>query len=280
MARKRDRFVECERNKAIRRVEGLRAELSESKWTESDKKAIERRIGEYERLIDQTRIFQDGKRVEGRTREMARAAAETMRDLNRETGVRREMRKLEHFEDTKGDMRNAIFQTEMNIASVGGKPTVSIGEKSFQMTDAQVRVFYRAYQNLWNTGNVPVSQRNERILEKGGFASLEEAFAVAMGTGDNAQRASIIEKLQQQAKGIEVEFTDEEATTLYNMLGEAQKRKSSPEPNTVASNTEQVATRQVGGETEIALTNEQKLQAIQNFLGDDFNEEDWSYLYE
>lgn len=277
---KRDRFVEFERNKAIRRVEGLRKVLSDRKWDAESARNIERRINQYENLIAQSRTFVGGKRVEGHTKETTRAAAEAMRDLSRETGIYRQTRKLESFSETRSESRNMLFQTEMNIASEGGRPTVNIGGKTFEMTDAMVRMFYRAYQPLWNTGNVSVKERNRVILEKGDFRTLEEAFAVFMGTGDNAMRAQIVDKLQRSQNGFDVEFNDEEATALYEMLGEAQKRKSSPEPGIISSNTEQVATRQVSNTSEVLLTDKEKLQAIQNFLGDYFEKSDWGYLYD
>ena len=144
---------------------------------------------------------------------------------------------------------------------------VTIGKKSFQMTDTMVRMFYRAYQPLWNTGNVSVKDRNAVILQKTGFKTLEEAFAVAMGLNNNFERALILDKSQNG-----MELSDSESQELYEMLSESQKVRY--ETGSIAINTAQIDAMHGAEEIKFSMTQEEINQALQNFLGDNFKRSD------
>ena len=262
---KRDRFREYARNAAIRRVEGLRDSLSSGRWNEESRQNIEHRISQLQNAIYESRTYADGKRIAGHTRESTLAAAKLLRTLTAETETRTQLRKLETFEKPSYAQRNLVFSQLMNIASANESVNVTIGRKSFQMNDTMVRMFYRAYQPLWNTGNVSVQDRNRVILEKTGFPTLEMAFAVMMGTGNNAQRAAIIDKMR---AGEEV--TDDEARELYGMLAEGQNM-GAYQAGQVAANTQMMATRNRGEQASeyLSMTRDEVLAALQTFLGDD-----------
>lgn len=277
MARKRDRYKEYARDAAQRRVEGLRKALSETRWNESSRQNIENRIKQLENAIYESRTYADGKRIAGHTQESTLAAAKMLRSLVEETPIQRQVKKLESFDKPSVAARNRMFTTMLNMASSGSDVTVTIGRKSFTLTENMARAFYRTYQDLWNTGNVAVNERNARILTKSGIRSLEEAFAVAMGIGNNYQRIQLLDKVQDS-----VPLTDDEAIELYAMLSEGQNNASYKRGHSgsIAANVTQIeATREVGS-SDFAyvarLTSDERLSAIRNFLGEDF---EWSDIY-
>ena len=267
---KRDRFREYAREAAKRRVEGLQKSLDTRTWNESSRRNIEQRISQLQNAIYESRTYADGERIAGHTKASTMAAAKLLRELVSETGTQRELRKMERFEKPSNAQRNVVFSQLMNVASANQNVNVTIGKKSFTMTDTMVRMFYRAYQPLWNTGNVSVQDRNRVILEKTGFPTLEMAFAVAMGTGNNAQRAEIIDKMQAGEQ-----MQDEEALELYNMLSEGQNM-GAYQAGQIAANTETMATRNEGARASeyLNMTREEVMSALRTFLGDDFKMSD------
>ena len=271
---KRDRYKEYARDKAIARVAGLKKALQETRWNEASRKNIENRISVLENTIFESRTFADGKRIAGHTKESTLAAAKMLESLVRETPIQRNLRKMESFERQSDSQRNKIFTDMMNLASQRDGITVTIGKKTFTMTDSMVRMFYYAYQDLWNTGNVSVKDRNAVILQQTGFRTLEEAFAIAMGTGNNYRRSQILEKAMNQEL-----MSDEETAELYNMLSEGQQNVSY-KAGSIAANTQQLATRMEGGGSGrryyLAMTEAERLSALRNFLGQNF---EWSDLY-
>ena len=268
----RDRFVEYARDKAIRRLEGLRASLQDNKWEENSRRNIETRMKQLENAIWESRTYADGKRIAGHTKESTRAAAEMLERLADSTGTRINLRKTTTFGFANDEARNQIFKTAMNIASTTNPINVTIGNKSFEMNDFMVRAFYRFYQPLWNTGSVAPSERNKVILQKTGFRTLEEAFAVAMGTDNNYETALMLERLA-SGEGI----TDEEALTLYGLMGEdAFKRYRSGE---IAANIEETAVRDSGSSAKFSMTQMEIEAALRNFLGNDYDNV-WDLLYD
>ena len=267
----RDRFKEYAREKAQRRLEGLRKSLKDNKWDPTSQYAVEQRIKQLENAIYESRTYADGKRIAGHTQESTRAAAMILERLANSTPIQRELKKEKTFEMPSDYQRNQMFTKFMDIASVSKSVTTTIGKKTFEMTDTMVRMFYRAYQPLWNVGNVPPSERNEIILQKTGFRTLEEAFAVAMGTGNNYERALMLDKMRNG-----MELSDQEAIELYSMLGESDtfvRYKSGD----IAANTEQLAIRSYSGNYQFDMTDEQIEDALRNFLGEDFS---WYDLYD
>lgn len=271
---KRDRYKEYARDAGIRRVEGLKKALAETRWNEASRQNIESRIKQLENAIYESRTYADGKRIAGHTKESTLAAAKMLQSLVEETPIQRVVRKMETFEKPSAATRNRMFTSMLNMASGGSDVTVTIGKKSFTMTENMVRQFYRVYQDLWNTGNVSVNERNARILSKSNISSLEEAFAIAMGLGNNYQRIQLLDKVQDSQP-----LTDDEAIELYAMLSEGQNNVKY-EKGQIALNTSQIeATREIGSSDisyVASLNDEQKLSAIRNFLGQDF---EWSDLY-
>ena len=269
---KRDRFREYARDAGIRRIEGLKKSLETRKWNEQSRQNIESRIHQLENAVYESRTYADGKRIAGHTKESTYAAAKLVKALVEETGTQLQLRKMETFEKPSYAQRNVVFTHLMNIASANQNVNVTIGKKSFQMTDTMVRMFYRAYQSLWNTGSVSVKDRNAVILQKTGFKSLEEAFAVAMGLNNNFERALVIEKSQNNAQ-----LTDKEAQMLYEMLSEGQKTryKVGKEPGAIALNTSQIdAMHNDTGEIKFSMTQEEINAALKNFLGQNFERSD------
>lgn len=274
---KRDRYKEYARDAGIRRVEGLKKALAETRWNEASRQNIEARIKQLENAIYESRTYADGKRIAGHTKESTLAAAKMLQSLVEETPIQRVVRKMETFEKPSVATRNRMFTSMLNMASGGSDVTVTIGKKSFTMTENMVRQFYRVYQDLWNTGNVSVNERNARILSKSNISSLEEAFAIAMGLGNNYQRIQLLDKVQDSQP-----LTDDEAIELYAMLSEGQNNASYKKgrSGSIAANTTQIEAIRETGSSDISyvasLNDEQKLSAIRNFLGQDF---EWSDLY-
>lgn len=264
---KRDRFREYARDAGIRRIEGLKKSLETRKWNEQSRQNIESRIHQLENAVYESRTYADGKRIAGHTKESTYAAAKLLKSLVSETGTQAQLRKMETFEKPSYTQRNVVFSQLMNIASANQNVNVTIGKKSFQMTDTMVRMFYRAYQPLWNTGNVSVKDRNAVILQKTGFKTLEEAFAVAMGLNNNFERALILEKSQNG-----MELSDSESQELYEMLSESQKVRY--ETGSIAINTAQIDAMHGAEEIKFSMTQEEINQALQNFLGDNFERSD------
>lgn len=264
---KRDRFREYARDAGIRRIEGLKKSLDTRKWNEQSRQNIESRIHQLENAVYESRTYADGKRIAGHTKESTYAAAKLLKALVSETGNQIQLRKMETFDKPTYTQRNVVFSQLINIASANQNVNVTIGKKSFQMTDNMVRMFYRAYQPLWNTGNVSVKDRNAVILQKTGFKTLEEAFAVAMGLNNNFERALILEKSQNG-----MELSDSEAQELYEMLSESQKARY--ETGSIAINTAQIDAMHGEGEIKFSMTQEEINQALKNFLGDNFERSD------
>ena len=264
---KRDRFREYARDAGIRRIEGLKKSLETRKWNEQSRQNIESRIHQLENAVYESRTYADGKRIAGHTKESTYAAAKLLKSLVSETGTQIQLRKMETFDKPTYTQRNVVFSQLMNIASANQNVNVTIGKKSFQMTDTMVRMFYRAYQPLWNTGNVSVKDRNAVILQKTGFKTLEEAFAVAMGLNNNFERALILDKSQNG-----MELSDSESQELYEMLSESQKVRY--ETGSIAINTAQIDAMHGSEEIKFSMTQEEINQALQNFLGDNFERSD------
>ena len=263
---KRDRFREYARNAGIRRIEGLKKSLETRKWNEQSRKNIEQRIHQLENAVFESRTYADGKRIAGHTKESTFAAAKLLRLLVSETGTQQQLRRMESFDKPSYTQRNVVFTQLMNIASTNQNVNVTIANKSFEMTDTMVRMFYRTYQKLWNTGSVSVKDRNAVILAKTGFKTLEEAFAVAMGTGNNYERSRIIEKMQN-----DVELSDAESQELYEMLSEG-IHGGAYKAGEVAANTTQIITNDTSDflNPDFDMTQEQIESALKNFLGDDY----------
>lgn len=261
---KRDRFREYARDAGIRRIEGLKKSLETRKWNEQSRQNIESRIHQLENAVYESRTYADGKRIAGHTKESTYAAARMLESLVKETGTQLQLRRMETFDRPSYTQRNVVFTHLMNIASANQNVNVTMGNKSFKMTDTMVRMFYRAYQQLWNTGNVSVKDRNAVILQKTGFRTIEEAFAVAMGMNNNFERALIIEKSQSGQ-----ELTDTEAKELYEMLSEGQKTRY--EVGSVALNTSQIDAMHDDGQVYFSMTKEEIASAIKNFLGPEFD---------
>lgn len=255
----RDRSKEYARNKAKRRLAGLQKSLQSEKWDEVSRKNIEARISEFKQVIADSYTYADGKRIAGRTKGFIESAMKRMKSLNNVTGIRREVEKQQEFKGLSTGVRNELFKDQLNTASMGESFTVNIAGKSFQITDSMVRMFYRTYQRLWNTGSSDRSKWNELILEKTGFRTLEAAFAFAMGLGDNYKRANILEK---KMRGIPL--TDNEAIALYGMLGE---RPDKYEAGDIALNTEQVDYDPY--EEVFNYTDDEIIAAIRAFTGND-----------
>lgn len=255
----RDRSKEYARNKAKRRLAGLQKSLQSEKWDEVSRKNIEARISEFKQVIADSYTYADGKRIAGRTKGFIENAMKRMKTLNNITGIRREVEKKQEFSGLSTGTRNELFKNQLNTASMGESFSVTIAGKSFQMTDSMVRMFYRTYQRLWNTGGADRSKWNELILEKTGFRTLEAAFAFAMGIGDNYKKANILDK-----KMHGIALTDEEAITLYGMLGE---RASKYGAGDVALNTEQVDYDPY--EEVFNYTDDEIIEAIRAFTGNE-----------
>lgn len=264
---KRDRFREYARDAGIRRIEGLKKSLETRKWNEQSRQNIESRIHQLENAVYESRTYADGKRIAGHTKESTYAAAKLLKSLVSETGTQIQLRKMESFEKPSYTQRNVVFSQLMNIASANQNVNVTIGKKSFQMTDTMVRMFYRAYQPLWNTGNVSVKDRNAVILQKTGFKTLEEAFAVSMGLNNNFDRALILDKSKNG-----MELSDSESQELYEMLSESQKVRY--ETGSIAINTAQIDAMHGAGTLKFSMTQEQIDSALKNFLGQNFERSD------
>lgn len=268
----RDRRKEYARNKARRRLAGLRKSLNDPKWDAESRSNIEGRIKQLENAIAESFTYADGKRIAGHTQKSTYAAARALEILSKETGTRAQLKKVTEFERMSSESANSMFSSFMRSASIDNELSVTIGNRQFTMNNAMVRMFYRVYQPLWNTGGASRAEWNDLILQKTGFRTLEMAFAYALGIGNNEREAEILQKLMENKR-----LTDEEAKGLYSLLGE-RTTKYGGDANMVGRAEQATIRESYEQPVAFTATRDEIEAAIRNFLRDDnftLSELDW-----
>lgn len=107
-----------------------------------------RQLDHYNDVIERTRAYSGGKKIQNRTAAERAAAVAELEALNRETFTATQERRA-----AKGS--NTQFKAEIKA--------VSGGQIIEGKTETQVRVFFRATQRAWE--GKPVSQRYEAIMD-------------------------------------------------------------------------------------------------------------------
>lgn len=259
----RDRSKEYARNKAKRRLEALRKSLYDGRWDETSRQNIERRMHNIESALYSSKTYENGKRISGHTKESTDRAVKLLEKLVSSTPIFRELQKVTKFKEPEYDARNEIFKEYMNMSSGDNRTTVTIENKTFVMQEMNVRFFYRFYQGLWNVNDIKPEDRNKVILQKTGFNTLEEAYAVAMGYGDNEQRAEILQKMKNN-----ITLTEEEQIKLYDMFGESQQYTSYKAGATSGQVTLETTRYKEAQSSVFTMTDDEILQALRNFFND------------
>lgn len=160
--------LQNERRKIARRIKSLQQAAKETQST-----TVASTIQEEIRMLQKAKRASKLRTKSGRvikshnTEEYKQNALRTLQELNDKYGSYvRSMRS-----------QNAITQTEINIASVGGESTY---------TREEVKAFYHATEKIWNaksqTGESIVGEhnRNEAIMKAYGVRSLSEVFKIVL----------------------------------------------------------------------------------------------------
>lgn len=148
------------RRAAQRRITELNFQL-ENASTQDVQTSIKRRITRMEELISQTRLYEGGKRIVGRTVNEREAALAELKSLNSEIQISR-----------RSDVAasNRIFKENIR--------QVSRGSKIDLMTEGSVRSFFRATQEAWERSG-SVKDRYKKIQDKYGTTNLQQIYDAA-----------------------------------------------------------------------------------------------------
>lgn len=165
-----------ERRKAERRVTALEIKMY-SASDSSERQKIANQIQTMREAMAETRMFVSGRSGERRSVESRSEAVEYLKELNNqfETAGR--------GASVSQERRNLVLQREISA--------VSRGEEVDDMSETDMRVFWRATQDAWE--GAPIEQRYERIYEYYGTRDLNKIYRLALE--DNDKIAEILDRL-------------------------------------------------------------------------------------
>lgn len=165
------------RRAAQRRIVELSIQLDNASSTDT-KVEISRRITRMEELISQTRMYEGGKRIVGRTVDERKAAVTELEDLNKDI-------KLSRTSGVRAS--NSVFMK--NIYEV------SHGSKIDEMTEGEMRSFWRATQKTWEGRAKTTADRYGLIKDYYGTSNLKDIFdAIVALNSDKIELLSVIQE--------------------------------------------------------------------------------------
>lgn len=126
--------------------------------TEQTRNAIQARINDINQAISETRLYSNGKRIAGRTKEQREAAVEKLIEFN----TTFELPKVSSVRRS-----NTVFRRNVNA--------VSRGETIEAMSQNQLRSFWRATQQAWE-GKGSTKERFKNIQKYYGTNDLQLIF--------------------------------------------------------------------------------------------------------
>ena len=194
------------RRAAQRRIAELNFQLENASNSDTQTE-ISRRITRMEDLIKQTRMYEGGKRIVGRTVEQRESAVTELEDLNK--GI-----KLSRGSGIAAS--NRVFRENVREVSRGNKIDV--------MSEGEMRTFFRATQESWG-GSDSVKDRF-RAIQKDYGQNLQSVFDAASEL--NADLISLLADVE------EGKPLDKEQKALYGTLmrndDEMEKRYRKDDP--------------------------------------------------
>lgn len=206
-----------ERRRAERRVTSLRIKMYSA--GREERKNIQSQIESIESLIKETRAYEGGKRIAGRTVESRRAAVEALHNINEQVEL------LGRNRNETQRRRNFVLQEKIRA--------VSRGEEVDDISESEMRSFFRATQEAWE--GAPVEERYQRIMDYYGTNDLNLLWDIVMENNRNAiELLSVLESgesLTQEQRDFLMQLKaneDEQEKTYRN-------RENSPIKGKVAS---------------------------------------------
>lgn len=183
------------RRAAQRRIAELSTQLDSASSTDT-KVEISRRITHMEQLINQTRMYEGGRRIVGRTVDERESAVTELEDLNK--GI-----KLSRTSGVRAS--NRVFQK--NIYEV------SHGSKIDEMTEGEMRSFWRATQKTWEGRAKTTSERYGLIQDYYGTSNLKDIFDVVVAL--NSDKIELLSVIQEGGR-----LTDEQKELAQSIMRE------------------------------------------------------------
>lgn len=144
--------------------------------TEQTRDAIQARINDINQAISETRLYSNGKRIAGRTKEQREAAVNRLIEFNTT---------FELPKTSSVKRSNSVFKRNINA--------VSRGESIDVMTEGQARSFWRATQKAWE-GKGSVKDRYRNIQNYYGTNDLQLIFDAIRF--ENADTIEVLNKVK------------------------------------------------------------------------------------
>lgn len=144
--------------------------------TEQSRNAIQARINDINQAISETRLYSNGKRIAGRTKEQREAAVDRLKEFN----TTFELPKVSSVRRS-----NTVFRRNVDA--------VSRGETIEAMSQNQLRSFWRATQQAWE-GRGSTKERFKNIQKYYGTNDLQLIFDAIRF--ENADVIDILNKVE------------------------------------------------------------------------------------
>lgn len=173
---KRDTYgyrAERARAMAKTRIAGIKKILAAENLPKKTRAFFENTVRDLRAAQAATRTrTKSGKVIKGRTKEGLDASLESLKSQIESTTV------------YTGDRRRAFKFTQNQIK------LASVDNPSSMYTKAEVKIFYRATQKAWQREGVPITARNEAILEYYGRPNLAAFIQEVLDVNQSAVKAS------------------------------------------------------------------------------------------